>query len=263
MGLFDIFKKAEQPKEAQHDKTILAMVLFKNGEKPAINSVLNHLKNSWSLKVGEVEGKDETSVFKIEDEMIALAYLPAPIPGDEVTNAARYAYNWQTAMEDLKGYDGHCIVSILSGKKTTVERFKLLSKVLSSILTSSNAVGVYKGTQSLLISKDQYLEMVETLRANKIPVNLWIYIGARKSDAGNSFYTYGLSEFGKQEMEVVNSKLSFDDVYVFLATICAYVIGGDITFKSGETLGYTNDQKIKITSSKGVFVGGNSLKLEI
>ncbi|THU38503.1 DUF4261 domain-containing protein [Niastella caeni] len=37
----------------------------------------------------------------------------------------------------------------------------------------------------------------------------------------------------------------------------------DVNFKDGETIGYTEDQKIKITSSKGVFVDGESFKLEM
>ncbi|WP_208025574.1 DUF4261 domain-containing protein [Niastella caeni] len=36
-----------------------------------------------------------------------------------------------------------------------------------------------------------------------------------------------------------------------------------MNFKDGETIGYTEDQKIKITSSKGVFVDGESFKLEM
>ena len=70
-----------------------------------------------------------------------------------------------------------------------------------------------------------------------------------------------MTAFGKQEIEIINSKLSLEELYEFVANIATYVIDSDVTLKSGQTLGYTEDQKVKITSSKGVFVDGESLKL--
>jgi len=72
-----------------------------------------------------------------------------------------------------------------------------------------------------------------------------------------------LTAFGKQEIEIINSKLSLEELYEFVANIATYVIDSDVTLKSGQTLGYTEDQKVKITSSKGVFVDGESLKLDL
>ena len=107
------------------------------------------------------------------------------------------------------------------------------------------------------------LALIEELKNNGTPIVLWVYLGLRKTGSGNSVYTYGLTEFGKQEMEVINSKMDLEELFDFVGNICTYVIENDITFNSGETLGYTAEQKIKITSSKGQFVDGHSLKLEM
>lgn len=64
-------------------------------------------------------------------------------------------------------------------------------------------------------------------------------------------------------MEVINSKLNIEELYNFVSNIATYVINSNVTFKDGETLGYTEDQKINITSSKGQFVEGQTLKLEM
>src|SRR5690606_41872309 len=88
--------------------------------------------------------------------------------------------------------------------KSIAERFKLLSKVLHSILITSNSIGIYQGSQSLLIPKEQYIESSESLKVGQTPIDLWIYIGLRKSEEGNSLYTYGLNEFEKSEMEIIN-----------------------------------------------------------
>ena len=263
MGLFDIFKKKEQPKENQESKIILAMPMFVNGDRYELNAIIDNLKNYWSLNVTGVEGDNESAILTIDDEKVAIAFMPVPIPMGDIEGTAQYAYNWTTVLDDLKDFTGHSIVSIMSGTKPTAERFKLLSKVLHSILTTSNSIGIYQGSQSLLIPKQQYIEGAEAFKNDETPINLWVYIGLRKSDEGNSVYTYGLNEFGKHEMEIVNSKLSLEELYDFISNICSYVISSNVTFKNGETLGYTADQKIKITLSKGQFVDGQTLKLEM
>jgi hypothetical protein len=90
-----------------------------------------------------------------------------------------------------------------------------------------------------------------------------VYIGLLKTEPGNSAYTFGLTDFGKQEIEVINSKLTLEAIHDFIVNICAYVIDHNVTLNNGETLGYTAEQKIKITSSKGYFIGRQSLRLEV
>jgi hypothetical protein len=261
MGLFDIFKKREQSNESSATKILLAMPMFTNGDRYDLSLILNSLKNDWNLDVSSTDDNNDTAVLTIDGEMVAIAFMPVPIPWGDIEGTAQYAYTWQTAQEELKDHTGHSIVSIMSGRKLPLDRFKLLTKVLYSILSTSNAIGIYQGNQSLLVPKRQYLDSAEELKNDESPINLWVYIGLRKTAEGNSVYTYGLTEFGKQEMEILNSKLNLDELYDFMANICAYVINRNVTFKDGETLGYTAEQKVNITSSKGCFVEGKSLKL--
>lgn len=263
MGLFDIFKKKERLSSNSGNNILLAMPMFVNGDRYNLNAIIGYLKSYWNIDIASIEGDDDTAVVTIDGENVAIAFLPVPIPMDDIEGAAQYAYNWMTALEDIKGFSGHAIVSVMSGTKSALERFSLLSKVLHAILATSNAVGVYQGSQSLLISKAQYIDSAEDLKTNKTPIHLWVYIGVRKADTGNSIYTYGLTAFGKQEMEVIDSQISLEELYDFVSNICSYVIKSNVTFKSGETLGYTAEQKVKIKLSKGYFVEGDSLKLEM
>lgn len=263
MGLFDFFRKKESSIQKSESSTILAMPMFNNSERYNISEVIEELKNSWGLNITDFTGDDDSAIFKINDDLVAIAYIPAQIPWEDISGTAKYAYNWQTAEEELKNHNGHAIVSIISATKNQVEGYSLLSKLLSSILSTSNAIGIYQGSQTLIIPKSQYLEKCDDLHQKKSPIHLWIYIGIRTSSEGNSIYTYGLNEFGKQEMEIIDSQLPIEELYDFISNIIAYVVDSNITFKSGETLGYTADQKIKIISSKGKFVQSQTLKLEM
>lgn len=262
MGLFDFFKKKER-EDANSNRILLAMPMFNNGETYELKKVLNYLEKSWNIKVSDAEGEAETATFSIQGEMVAIATMPIQIPWGDIQETAKYSYNWITAENDLRDHNSHMIVSIVSGDGTAKERFGILTKVLSSILATSNCIGIYQGSQSLLIPRQQYLDSAEALKNEQIPIDLWIYIGLRKGDKGNSAYTYGLTAFGKLEMEFVNVKCGLEEMHSFLVNICAYVINSDVTLKSGETLGYTADQKIKIIMSKGKFVEGQTLKLEL
>ena len=145
--------------------------------------------------------------------------------------------------------------------KNQVRRFQTFSQVLSSILRTTNSLGVYKGNQSLLIPKDDYLNESSLMCDEYLPLNLWVYFGLRVTASGKSAYTYGLKEFNKSEMEIVNSLKSLEDIREFLFNMTHYVLDYDITFKDGQTCGLSMEERIAITFSKGIFVKGDSFKL--
>lgn len=263
MGLFNFFKKKEQAIYNNNSKVLLAMPMFNNGESFELDKVVDYLKSYWNVTATDINGDNNAATFTIKGEMVALAAMNVQIPWVEIQGTAQYAYNWITAEKDLENHNSHNIVTVISSYNSDIERFKIFTKVLSSILATTNCIGVYQGTQSLLIPKEQYLDSADALKQNKIPFDLWIYIGLRKTDSGNNAYTYGLTSFDKLEMEFINCKLELQEMYEFLGNICAYVINSNVKFKNGETLGYTVDQKIKISQSKGIFVEGQTLKLEI
>ncbi|MFY7735053.1 MAG: DUF4261 domain-containing protein, partial [Bacteroidia bacterium] len=239
MGLFDFFKKKEQPEEAKKNNILLAMPMLNNGESFELEKVSDYLKSNWDTPISDIYGEKGTVTFSIQGETVALATVPVQIPFGDIQGTAQYAYNWTSAEKDLVNHNSHIIVTVMSSKNNTLERFKILTKVLSSIVATTNCIGVYQGSQSLLIPREQYLDSAEALKSNQIPLDLWIYIGLRKSENGNSAYTYGLKEFDKLEMEFINTNLDLEEIYSFLSNICAYVINSNVTFKSGETLGYT------------------------
>lgn len=263
MGLFDFLKKKEQPEETKKSNILLAMPMFNNGETFELNKVTDYLKSNWNTSVSDVNGESGTVTFSIQGETVALATMPVQIPWGDIEGTAQYSYNWMTANNDLKNHNSHIIVTVMSSKNSELERFKILTKVLSSIIATTNCIGIYQGSQSLLIPRQQYLESAEALKTDQIPLDLWVYIGLRKGEKGNNAYTYGLTAFDKLEMEFINAQLDLEEMHSFLSNICAYVINSNVTFKSGETLGYTAEQKIKITKSKGQFIEGQTLKLEI
>lgn len=262
MGIFDIFKKKEEPKETKGG-VLLAMPMYNNNESFDSERLITHLREYWHADVTYIENGNENISFRYDGETIVISIMGMSIPWSDLDSVIPYAYNWPKASEDLKKHNNHLIVTNIGSNTDIVTRFTIITKVLASIAATSNVVGIYNGLQSLVIPQKQYIESAEGLKNGQIPVDLWVYIGLRNTPTGRSAYTYGLKEFGKLEMEVINSQMGLEELYEFLLNICSYVIKSNVTFQAGQTLGYTAEQKIKISKSKGIFIEEETFKLDM
>ncbi len=264
MGFFDLFKKKDsKPEVPKQNNLLLSMPMFNSNEKFSLDALINDLKTYWHLDISEVSGNDEVATFDINGESVAVAIMPVPLPKEELEDIYAYNYLWKEASEDLKTMTNHAIVSVLASETDVVERFKIFTKLNASILrTTTNSLGIYKGNQTLLLPKALYLDFADFLKEDMLPIQLWVYIGIVNNEKTNSVYTYGLEAFNKTEIEVIESSLSSNDLYEFLLQILDYVIGSNVFLKDGETIGFSAEQKIKITQSKAIFLEGDSLKLE-
>jgi hypothetical protein len=240
---------------------LLAMPIFVDGDSYQLDSVLDDIRQRWGFEISAPGSDDEAAIIEIAGQTVALAFMSVPIPWPDIEGTAKYAYNWINAIDDLADHTGHAIVSVMAGEGSPKERFLLLSKVLYSVLAASDAIGVYQGEQSLLISRRQYLNVMDNLEPDDVPLSLWIYIGLKEYKSAKCAYTYGLTAFDKKEIEIINSKLDLENLYNLLFSFSSYIINRDVTLKDGETIGFTAEQKIGIRWSKGEFVKGESIKL--
>jgi hypothetical protein len=256
-----MFWKKKKVDKTQESKIILGMILLRDANTFNIDTFCKDFLSFYGDPIHESTGDNSAFVFKVDGEMIAVAHMPVPIPSDDIQGTAQYAYNWETALEDTEQHKSHLLVSLMQGSQDQIKRFKIFTKVICSLLRTTNSIGVYKGNQSLLIPTEDYLSEAESMSEEHLPINLWIYFGIRTTDKGKSGYTYGLKEFNKTEMEVLNSSKTLEEIRDFLFNITHYVLEYDVTFKDGETCGVSEEERITISISKGKYVAGDTLKL--
>jgi hypothetical protein len=256
-----MFWKKRKIDKTQDSKIILGMVLLHDVNTFDIDTFRNDFVSFYGNNIQEPTGDNSSFVFTVDEEMIAIAHMPVPIPSGDIQGTAQYAYNWETALEDTDKHKSHLIVSLMQGGQDQIKRFRIFTKVICSLLRTTTSIGVYKGNQSLLIPKEHYLIEAELMSDDYLPLNIWIYFGLRTTEKGQSGYTYGLTEFNRREMEVLNSPKSFDDIRTFLFNITHYVLDYDVIFKDGQTCGLSEEERIPISISKGKFVAGDTLKL--
>ena len=236
------------------NNVVLSMPMFKNNKGYVLDKVIEDLRVYWELDVTDIEGNDELATFKVGDELVAISMMPVPIP----------SYLWENVESETKEHTNHAIVSILFSDISPVEKYSLLTKINSSILrTSEDAIGIYQGSATLLLPKELYVAFSELLLSDMLPIQLWIYIGIICNNEKTSIYSYGMQEFDKSEIEILETAMPNREVYDLFINILNYVLAYDVTLKHGETIGFSEDEKIKIIESEAVYVDGNSLKLEI
>ncbi len=256
-----MLKKKKKVDKTEDSKLILGMVLLQDTSTFDADIFSDDFKSFYSGNIHEPTGDNSSFVCSVDGEMIAIAHMPVPIPSADIEGTAQYAYNWQTAIKDTSEHKSHLIVSILRGGQDQIKRFKIFTKIICSLLRTTNSIGVYKGHQSLLIPKEDYLSEAEMMSDDYLPLNLWIYFGLRTIGKGKSGYTYGLKIFDKKEMEILNSSKSLEDIRGFLFNMAHYVLEYDVSFKDGQTCGLSEKEKIAIFISKGEFIDGDTLKL--
>lgn len=95
------------------------------------------------------------------------------------------------------------------------------------------------------------------------PILDLVFFGIYSNDNGKTIsgYTFGLQNFNKDEIEVLDSHHSASEIFGFLIDIASYVVESDAILKDGETIGFSEEQKLPITKSKSRVLDFDTLKI--
>lgn len=250
---------AQVPEITENTKTVMGMVLMNKMELMDYPNIEKDILNTWDIEKDELDGNDQTISFAVDGATFLIGFIPAPVPGDDLSTAVEYSYLWKDARMALDN-ESHIVIAVV-GEEMPLDLYKQFTKIAAIILAHTNSMGVYLSNQSLVLSKEFYLEEAAKMNDENLPLYLWAYFGMRQSDKGNSVYTYGLKEFGLKELEIVNSRNTMEGVMDFLYQTAHYTVAGNINLKDGETVGGLEEEKIKVSLSNGVNLDGQTLKV--
>lgn len=238
----------------------VAFVLLSQNEWD-IKKLINDCKADWNIEI-PYDGNEEALVAVMGDVTLAVAIMPAPVPNQETEHYAGANYMWKDAVEVTKSHKAHLMVSVLGKDANLLERGKLFTKVVSSCLKQERAIAVY--TDGTVFYPQFYCDVASVMQQDDeaLPILDWVWFGVYRTEECAGIYTYGMRKFGKEEMEVYAANADLNDVRDFLLDIVTYVLDCDVTLNDGETIGFSEEQKLRITLSDAVALDGKSLKLE-
>ncbi len=246
-----------QINDSVQSDTVMGFVLLKdaNMDWPRFR---HYLKEDWGI-VPDDEVKDNILLFQQGDMKVVCSLMPSPVPDKEAEQNAKNNFLWKNGAEEVAKHGAHVMVAVMN-KADAVSQSLLFVKVACSLLKLKNAIGLYKNPT--VYEKNFYIQFAETVKNGEIPAPLLTYVGMYiTKESLLCGFTSGLSYFGSEEIEVVDSKAQPNQLYSFMLSIAEYVISSGEKLKDGDTIGFTEDMKLPVTLSDGVSVQGKTLKI--
>ena len=213
--------------------------------------ILDALQRDWGIvpDSGDTPTVAEDSLmFNVNGLLCSVALMPAPVLGGEAErvalNAAFHYFRWD-AVGAARQHQAHLLVVVMpfgNDAATPITVMSLYSKLVCACLAGT------------VFAPDFYQDMCNALRHGELPIMAWIFIGVYHllDEDGSNAYTIGLEQFGKMELEILASRHDVSELHVFLCSICDYLIANDVTLRDGETIGFSEDEKLAITRSPRV-----------
>ena len=138
------------------------------------------------------------------------------------------------------------------------ELIDLFQQIRSSTIKECTKV---TGVDSTQLTSTLDKNSIKSLKWNKLKYTKPYYFFVPKDFSDKKEYEKGNKIF-KTEIEILNSKHSLEELNDMLLNLVNYILVSNVTLKNGETIGFTEDQKLKITISKGKFIDGKTIKVE-
>lgn len=243
-----------------------AFVLMKETQGISVNFE-KEMADQWGITLEAEEGnkkKDEDDsdvdarVYQVGELRLILGYMGFAVPNEEAEKNARYNYMWKDAVEVTKTHSAHMIVTVM-GEGTAEEKGFLYAKTITTLCRQENTIGVY--ANGVVYEPKFFIAMSEMIENGDLPLFDLIWFGLCGGEDGVSAYTCGMKCFGKDEMEIVDSKENPGEIRDLLINIATYVIFEDVILHDGETIGMSAEQRLEIRKSAGINVEGDSLKI--
>ena len=242
--------------------TFVGFVLLERADFDAEKYVKDR-KKDWGIDDDfEITHDNNTIIADNNGMILTVSLMPAPIPDNEAIEQAKTNYRWDGAVEAAERHKAHLLVSVINrGDMDNIEGAKHYVKLLANATKQEGCLGI--NILGTVIHPQMYYDFAKLYDENDdFPIENIVYIGLYGDENNTvSGYTYGLEQFGKKELEIIKSSEEAEEVYNFLASISDYIITSDVVLNDGETIGFSEEQKIQISVSEGIALDGETVKL--
>ena len=234
-------------------------VLLSEGEWDK-EKLISDLKVDWGIELSKEDTEDEDTIVTDLDECrVVISKFPAPVPNEEAEINAENNWMWEEAVEVTKTHKAHIFVAILGDEEDLLSRGILYTKIMATCCKQENAIGVF--TCGVVFEPSYYMQSAEMIRDGELPIFTWVWFGLYRTENGLSTYTYGMKDFGKLELEILDADEEAGKLLSFISAIASYILQDDVEFKDGETIGLSEEDIHQITLSKGVALPEKTLKI--
>lgn len=186
-----------------------------------LRAFADRLEAQWNitpLSVGQ-EGRllDATSqdlILDISGALVSVSLFYEPIPLEEGAVVAEQSI-WTEAGYAVRMHRAHLMVAVLPAELKAMEAACIYCEMIDSALKDSSALAVYTSGTILDPLQFQYYTM-KMVEEKRMPLENLFYIGTYMRSGGICGYTVGLDAFGIDELEVLDSSESKENLISLL-----------------------------------------------
>ena len=224
------------------------------------DKLIRDLQVDWGIELSKEDTEDEDTIVTNFDKCrIVISKFPAPVPNEEAEINAENNWMWEEAVEVTKTHKAHIVVAILGDEEDLISRGLLYTKIMATCCKQEKAIGVF--TSGVVFEPSYYMKAAEMIRDGELPIFTWVWFGLYRTENGLSTYTYGMKDFEKLELEILDADEDAGKLLSFISAIASYILQDDVKLKDGETIGLSEEDIHQITLSKGVALPEKTLKI--
>lgn len=256
-----------EEEEVATDNSSCAGFLLLSSAKWSEEQFRKDLEEEWGISYPLPEEDESTYLsenkavlaFDVGKMTVAISLIPIPVQEKELEEAAANNWRWKDAPEVVESHQAYLLVGVVNPDKNGVETAKLFTKVNAVLLKQDNTLGVY--TSDTVFKREFYLETAEGLKSGILPVLDWVFFGIVHSENGVCAYTCGMNQFGKDEMEILDSRRPDLEVYEMLYQVAKHVLENDAVLRDGDMICLSEEQEFPVKRTEGVLTEGISIKI--
>ena len=242
-----------------NEQFTLAFVLYKD-KNIMTAEIARYYQKLWKEELKMNVGTTQIT-GTIQQFSYVISFVDEPIDQKEMMAVAKHNPFFKEGEEIASRHACHAIVGV-KGVGSAVARYKVLTQLLAAMMSPYNAIAVYLGKQSLYYGKDQLLSQAKLLNKGILPVACWIYYGFYSYDNQFWVYTQGLSEFGREEIELASDHHTMQHMHHVAMAFSSALMSSHRQFEDEEMIEIGEDY-VTITHRHSPTLQADTLLLKI
>lgn len=235
-----------------------------------LNSIFYSLRSTWGIRIN-ADNEDYfeepyLARFSIDDTLLLMKYVDHQVPQKEIMLKCSKAEYGDEFTKAAANHVSHVAVAAVT-QGNPVSAAISLAKITSCIMSEPFAIAVC--TPGKIIEAGAYIHETLFLKEDYLPIYNFINVSLKEENGFVSAFTTGLKDFGKPELEIVDTSEDADAVEFRLYNIAYYVIDSDKELMDAETLtlqeqdedGNTMNREFELKYDEGTNIKGKTVKI--
>ncbi|MBN1699917.1 MAG: DUF4261 domain-containing protein [Spirochaetales bacterium] len=249
---------------AEKDNIAMAMIFKVNDDIIDVDLLKSNLQNELNISIKDkLVDKDGTIIFHVDNTTYVIARMPDGIPVKDFQSASDRSLLYKNKENLAQHQKSHIICSVVNDKNTLIKNRIILTKLIRSVLKSTESLGIYWGDACQIVQSEIFMAFTDQISEKSLPIPVWINICVYKNENNRiNVYTIGMKVFSYPEYEIINLKMNREDAYYFLLDFLNSLLTTGVKLKDGDTIGRDENEKFKVHYIES-FINGDSKVMKI